>query len=94
MVILFCAKVLRSLVLDARKFALSIFFYFENGELRASAQFERASCFPGHPGAFSLLLCIGECSEVRLFLRKSRAGIGCFVYTRSENAVVRSLFSS
>jgi hypothetical protein len=37
--------------------------------------------------AFSLLLCTGKCSEVRLFLRKSRDGIGCVVYTRSENAV-------
>src|SRR5271168_3323222 len=37
--------------------------------------------------AFSLLLCTGECGEVRLFLRKSRVGIGCSVCTRSENAL-------
>jgi len=37
--------------------------------------------------AFSLLLCTGKCSEVRLFLRKSRAEAGCPVYTRSENAL-------
>jgi hypothetical protein len=50
----------------------------------------------------SLLLCTGKCSEVRLyfhpseptpsslgdpFLGKSRDGIGCFVYPRSENAL-------
>jgi hypothetical protein len=40
--------------------------------------------------AFSLLLCTGKCSEVRLFLRKSRAEAGCPVYTRSENALVGS----
>jgi hypothetical protein len=34
--------------------------------------------------AFSLLLCTGKHSEVRLFLRKSRAEFGCPVYTRSE----------
>jgi membrane-bound lytic murein transglycosylase D len=36
--------------------------------------------------AFSLLLCAGECSEVRLFLRKIRARTGCSGYTGSENA--------
>jgi hypothetical protein len=35
----------------------------------------------------SLLLCAGERSEVRLFLRKSRDGIGHSVYTESENAL-------
>jgi hypothetical protein len=37
--------------------------------------------------AFLLLLCTGKCREVRLFLGKSRAGIGHSVYTRSENAL-------
>jgi probable blue pigment (indigoidine) exporter len=37
--------------------------------------------------AFSLLLCTGKGSEVRLFLRKSRFEGGCFVGTRSKNAV-------
>ena len=41
--------------------------------------------------AFSLLLCTGECGEVRLFLRKSRVGIGCSVCTRSENALAARL---
>ena len=37
--------------------------------------------------AFLLLLCTGYCTEMWLFLRKSRTGIGHFVYTRSENAL-------
>jgi drug/metabolite transporter (DMT)-like permease len=37
--------------------------------------------------AFSLQLCTGKGSEVRLFLRKSRLEGGCFVSTRSKNAV-------
>jgi hypothetical protein len=41
--------------------------------------------------ALSLLLCTGEGSEVRLFLRKSRAGIGHSLYTRSENALEKIL---
>jgi hypothetical protein len=39
--------------------------------------------------AFSLLLCTVRFSEVRLFLKKSRVGSGCSVYTRSENAADR-----
>jgi hypothetical protein len=47
-----------------------------------------ATLFPArHTRAFSLLLCTGKCREVRLFLGKSRAGIGHSVYTRSENAL-------
>jgi hypothetical protein len=45
---------------------------------------------PGLEGttrAFSLLLSTGKRGEVRLFLRKSRVGIGCSVCTRSENAL-------
>ena len=45
-------------------------------------------CSFGSSRAFSLLLCTVGFGEVRLFLRKSRVGSGCFVYTRSENAVI------
>jgi hypothetical protein len=41
--------------------------------------------------AFLLLLCTGKCREVRLFLEKSRVGIGHSVYTGSENALTVSL---
>ena len=41
--ILFFAKALRSSVLDARKFILSIFNFLEKGQLLASARFERIS---------------------------------------------------
>lgn len=37
--------------------------------------------------AFSLQLCTGKSSDVRLFLRKSCDGIGYFVYTRSKNTL-------
>jgi hypothetical protein len=37
--------------------------------------------------SISLLLCTGKSREVRLFLGKSRVGIGHSVYTRSENAL-------
>src|SRR5271156_3951904 len=40
-----------------------------------------------HLEHFHFLLCTGECGEVRLFLRKSRVGMGCSVCTRSENAL-------
>jgi hypothetical protein len=57
----------------------------DRGETRRS----RASRIPPTAGfkAFSLLPCTGKSGEVRLFLRKSRAEIGCPVYTRSENAI-------
>ncbi len=37
--------------------------------------------------AFSVLLCAGKGNEVRLFLGKSRPESGCFVNTRTKNAV-------
>ena len=43
---------------------------------------------PAASRAFSLLLCSGERREVRLFLRKSRDGIGHSVSTKRENALV------
>jgi hypothetical protein len=72
----------------------SVYDLIERGQFDAFITDDKKMEAEAQLRALSLLLCTVGFGEARLFLRNSRVGSGCFVYTRSENALVPSLSRS